>query len=309
MNQEQIDAIRQQLAEFLKICKYSQRQAARELGVSITTLNFFLKGTYIGDNADIAQKAEQFIRMGTARQEVIQVPDICLTVKNTEAILHKCKIAHVNNEVLLIYGPAGCGKTTALEYYANQNNGVLYIQADATTSSPRCILQLILSEMGEAATGTTNSMMQRIISKLRNTNQLVIIDEAQHLTERAFDTLRALNDKAHVGLVYAGNPSILQRMYGRQQEDYDQVYSRVTYKCSLKNVYTLEDIRAIYAGHEINKDCMKYLYGVAKRKGGLRIMTRQCKLAENIAASLKEHLSMEHLEAAARMMGMTEGVA
>ena len=152
-------------------------------------------------------------------------------------------------------------------------------------------------------------MMQRIISKLRNTNQLVIIDEAQHLTERAFDTLRALNDKAHVGLVYAGNPSILQRMYGRQQEDYDQVYSRVTYKCSLKNVYTLEDIGAIYAGHEINKDCMKYLYGVAKRKGGLRIMTRQCKLAENIAASLKERLSMEHLEAAARMMGMTEGAA
>ena len=43
MNQEQIDAIRQQLAEFLKICKCSQRQAARELGVSITTLNFFLK--------------------------------------------------------------------------------------------------------------------------------------------------------------------------------------------------------------------------------------------------------------------------
>ena len=43
MNQEQIDAIRQQLAEFLTICKCSQRQAARELGVSITTLNFFLK--------------------------------------------------------------------------------------------------------------------------------------------------------------------------------------------------------------------------------------------------------------------------
>ena len=38
MNPEQIDAIRQQLAEFLKICKCSQRQAARELGVSITTL-------------------------------------------------------------------------------------------------------------------------------------------------------------------------------------------------------------------------------------------------------------------------------
>lgn len=74
MNPEQIDAIRQQLAEFLKICKCSQRQAARELGVSITTLNFFLKGTYTGDNADIAQKAEQFIRMGTAGRKSYRFP-------------------------------------------------------------------------------------------------------------------------------------------------------------------------------------------------------------------------------------------
>lgn len=305
MTQEKIDAIRQQLAAYLEASGHSQRQAAKELGISGTTLSFFLKGTYQGDNVEIAQRAEQFINMGTARQEVIQVPDICLTVRNTEAILQKCKIAHVNNEVVLIYGPAGCGKTTALQYYAMQNNGVLYVQADATTNSPRCVLQLILSEMGEDATGTTNRMMQRIIEKLRDTNQLVIIDEAQHMTERAFDTVRALNDKAHVGLVYAGNPSILQRMYGRQQEDFDQVYSRVIYKCPLKNAYTLEDISAIYSGHDINKDCMKYLYGVSKRKGGLRLMTRQCKLAENIAASLKEQFSLEHLEAAAEMMGIT----
>lgn len=309
MTHEQVDSVRQRLAAHLEAYGCSQRQAAKEMGVSATTISFFLKGTYQGDNAETAQKAEQFIRMDTVRRSVKQIPDICLTVHNTESILQKCEIAHMNNEVVLIYGPAGCGKTTALQYYAEHNNGVVYVEADATTNSPRCILQLLLEKMGESPAGTTNSMMRRMIARLHNTNQLVIIDEAQHLTERAFDTVRALNDKAHVGLVYAGNPSILQRMYGKRQSDFDQVYSRIVYKCPLKNVYTLEDIRAIYAGHDISPECLKYLYAIARRKGGLRLMTHQCKIAENIAASLKERLSMEHMEAAAGMMGITEDAA
>ena len=70
-------------------------------------------------------------------------------------------------------------------------------------------------------------MMQRIITKLSGTNSLIIIDEARHLTTKAFDTIRAINDKAHIGIVYAGNPEILRRMYGRQEEELDQLYSRV----------------------------------------------------------------------------------
>lgn len=309
MNNEQIDAIRQQLTDHLKAFGCSQRQAAKELGVSGTMLSFFLKGTYDGDNDRLAQKAEQFIRMDTARRRVKQIPDICLTVRNTQSILQKCEIAHMNNEVVLIYGPAGCGKTTALQYYEEHHNGVVYVEADATTNSPRCVLQMLCEKTGESPVGTTNSLMRRIIEKLRGTNQLVIIDEAQHLAERAFDTVRALNDKAHVGLVYAGNPSILQRMYCKRQDDFDQVYSRVVYKCQLKNVYTLEDIRAIYTGHDISPECLKYLYAIAKRKGGLRLMTHQCKIAENIAASLKEALSLEHMDAAAEMMGNVEGAS
>ena len=126
----------------------------------------------------------------------------------------------------------------------------------------------------------------------------------EELTEKSFDAVRAINDKAHIGIVYAGNPSILKRMYGRQEEELDQLYSRVVYKCPLNNCYTLEDIASIYAGVNINRECMQYLYQISKRKGGLRLMVNQCKIAQNLAAALNEDFSMKHLEKAAVRMGI-----
>lgn len=242
-----VSEMRQSLTGYIFKAKESQSRVAKELGVSETVLSLFLGGTYTGNNEELAKKIEQYIRMRTARQTVAKAPEICLTVNNTRAILEKAKMAHLYNDIVLIYGPAGCGKSTALKYYAQHNNGALYVEADVTTNSPRCILKLILAAMGEETKGSTADMMQTIISKLADTNRLLIIDEAQHLTEKSFDAVRAINDKARIGIVYTGNPSILKRMYGRQEEELDQLYSRVVYKCPLNNCYTLEDIASIYA--------------------------------------------------------------
>lgn len=304
MTQENISSIRQQLADYLEASHHSQRKAAKQLGVSTTTLSFFLSGTYTGNNTEVATKAQQLLQMGAARKKIVQLPNICLTLGNTAAILRTVKIAHMHRNIALIFGPAGCSKSTTLKYCKETTNGIIYVEADATTSTPRSVLQLILDAMGESTKGTTATMMQRILKLLVDTDRLIIIDEAQHLTEKSFDTVRAINDKAHIGIVYAGNPSILQRMYGRQQEEFDQVYSRVVYKCKLTNDYTLEDIAAIYADKGFDKDCLKHLLGIARRKGGLRIMTYQCQIAQNIAISLDEAFTVQHLENAAALMGI-----
>lgn len=299
-----VSQAREKLAGYISKAKESQSRVAKELGVSKTVLSLFLSGTYTGNNEELAKKIEQYIRMGTARQTVAKAPEICLSVNNTRSILEKAKIAHLYNDIVLIYGPAGCGKSTALKYYAQHNNGAVYVEADVTTNSPRCILKLILAAMGEETRGSTADMMQFIIAKLADTNRLLIIDEAQHLTEKSFDAVRAINDKAHIGIVYAGNPSILKRMYGRQQEELDQLYSRVVYKCPLNNCYTQEDIESIYAGFGITKECLQYLYQISKRKGGLRLMVNQCKIAQNLATALHEDFSITHLEKAALRMGI-----
>lgn len=213
-------------------------------------------------------------------------------------------MAHASNEILLLYGPAGCGKTTALKHYAENNNGVTYIEADATTGTPRAILLTLLESIGGQPIGSTTQVMKSILNTLRGTNRLIIIDEAQHLTERSFDTIRAINDKIGIGLVYSGNPGILKQMYGRKEQEFDQLYSRIGLHCELANKYSLDDIRNIFSGLDVSEECIKYLKKAAQKKGGLRLMIKQYKNAANIAAALGQSLTVDYLEEAARRMSI-----
>lgn len=114
--------------------------------------------------------------------------------------------------------------------------------------------------MGLKKRGTSSEMLDTLIDELADTNRLIIIDEAQHLTERSIDTLRALNDRAGVGLVYAGTSDILNRMYGRHEAEFDQVHSRIGYICKLNNRYTQNDIQYIFSDFNLDKTIVKRLY-------------------------------------------------
>lgn len=298
------NAIRQKLAQYLSETGQSRAQAAREVGVSQATLSLFLNDTYSGNNAEIARKAEQFLSIAAQRKTLVQKPELCLQLDNTAQILQKVYITHASKDILLIYGPAGCGKTSALRHYAAENNGVLYVEADVTTNSHRAILLALLESMGEDCRGSTAILMKRVIGKLRGTGRLVIIDEAQHLTEKSFDALRALNDKAGVGIVYAGNPSIVKRMYGSREAEFDQVYSRIGFHCPLDNRYTMQDISAMFAGKQLDKECLNHLYKVSRRKGGLRIMVKQYVIAANLAQYEHRDIQIPDLEQAAQRMGL-----
>lgn len=296
--------MRSKLLEYIGESKRSRVQIARELGISQAALSQFLNDNYPGNNEEIALKTERFLTMGNAKKALAKAPEISLAVRNTESILQKTFFAHSTNDILLVYGPAGCGKSTALKHYAATNNGVIYVEADVTTNSYRSILFMILDEMGESVRGSTSYLMRYLIGKLKNTGKLIIIDEAQHLTEKCFDALRALNDRAGISLVYAGNPSILKRMEGKRAEDYDQVYSRIGYYCELDNRYSLDDIGSIFEGFSLSNDVLKALYQISQHKGGLRRMVKQYRLAANIAAISNDQLSLYHLEEAGKRIAI-----
>jgi len=299
------DGLRLNLIQFMEQNQKTQSQVSKELGISKATLSLFLNGSYSGNNEEVAQKINQYLSMSVVRQAQAKEPEVNPNVSNTSEILDKIHITHATNDILLLYGSAGCGKTTALKYYAEHNNGVVYVEADVTTNSHRSVLALILEAIGENPKGATSEMMRLLVSRLKGTNKLIIIDEAQHLTPKSFDVIRALNDKAQVGLVYSGNPSILNRMFnGRCAGEFDQVHSRIGYQCPLKNKYSLNDIENVFKTCHLSKECLQYLQKVSQRKGGLRVMVKRYKLAANIAAALGEEITTDILDEAAEKMGI-----
>ncbi len=303
LNQDH-DTIRCLLKQHISESGIPQKQIAREIGSSEAVLSLFLTGKYTGDNAAVAEKIMQYLHIGIVRKGLTPDPDYCRSVDNTKRITEYLEMAHASNEILLLYGPAGCGKTTALKHYAAEHNGVVYVEADATVGTPRAILLTLLEALGGQPTGSTTQVMKTILNTLRDTNRMIIIDEAQHLTERSFDTIRAINDKLGIGLVYSGNSKILKQMYGRHEQEFDQLFSRIGLHCELKNRYSIEDIRNIFNGLDIADDCLKHLQSLAQKKGGLRLMIKQYKTAANIAAAFNQALSVDHLLEASRRMSI-----
>lgn len=300
--------MRARLLAYIDESKRNQAQIAREISVSQATLSLFLSETYTGNNKEIAKRIERFLSTGAARSKLARAPDIYPEIFNTQQILQRIEMVHISQEIALISGPAGCGKTTAAKYYAHDNSDVIYLELDVTMNSHRSVLFAILEEMGENTRGSTNELMRRLISKLRGSNRLIIIDEAQHMTEKAFDAIRALNDKAQVALVYMGNPTVIRRMYGYHRENFGQLCSRCSFDLRLKNNHRLDDIAGMFSGYSLNKDCLKYLHRSAKRQGGLRVMVKRYKLAANIAAALEEEMDAFHLDEAAKRMGAMNDV-
>ena len=89
----------------------TQKQLARELNISDTVLSLFLANSYTGDNQKVIEKVKQYLHIGAVRKALTPNPNYCETLLNTQQITDCLQMAHASNEILLLYGPAGCGKT------------------------------------------------------------------------------------------------------------------------------------------------------------------------------------------------------
>lgn len=300
------------LNKYMEQYHLSQAQIASDLNISKATLSLFLKGTYVGDNDGITDKLTKYLiekealnKKSSTKSDISLGIDLTLDLSNTQKVLEKLTIVHNSTDILLIYGPAGCGKTTALEYYYSKHpEDTLYLQADTTRGTPRAIVSLVLSTLGGTTNKSTQKIMDMLITTLRTNKVLIMIDEAQHLSPKAFDTLRAVYDKANTSIVYAGNPNIIKQMYGRYENEFDQIFSRVGYKLKLDNNYTPKDIQNLFKTKNVSSECIEYLCSVANEKGGLRLMLKQYKVAVDIATYMGEDLNREHFNKALEQMGI-----
>ena len=205
--------------------------------------------------------------------------------------------ANYHKDISLIYGEAGTGKTYALAEYTSKNHNVIYVEARDCDRTTKGICEKILKTLGKSTSGTDRTLINAIVDAVKGTDKLLIIDEAQHLTLRAVENIRAINDEAKIGIVLCGNPTVYDRMYGRGQAHFAQLYSRIGMRRFITEP-SIEDIRSIFSNPEIDDDSISYLHAIAHEYGGLRNATKVYMLALDIAESQKEALALEHFESA-----------
>lgn len=278
------------LMEYMELSGKTQRQVSKETDLSTSVISQFLKGNYGGNNEEVAKILMQYLELAKMRRFSIGHVKFCKELRNTQTVLFACQYAHSRNDIALVCGDAGAGKTTALEYYKNNNVGVVFVTANSCTASATAILSLICTQIGKTFTARKDVLMANLVEHFKDTNKLIIIDEADHLTLSALQAIRNLNDEAKVGIILSGNNKIYSQMViGSKCSELQQLKTRIIVRRKVINEFTLEEFRKLFPG--IDEECLKFLIKLAHSES----LRTAIKILE-IACDSEDHLNIKALQ-------------
>lgn len=249
------------------------------INVSRATLSTWKAGTYNGDNERITEAVRGFLETARGRADR---PAIGTEYRETtigRTVLDVCRFAHHNQDIGLVYGAAGVGKTMGLREYKRQHQGeVIYLRCDPSCSAPQALVERILMETSKDCNGFRLSpLLQRVYRELAGSGRLLILDEAQYLSYRSLETVRGIHDMTEIGIVLCGNDEVYTRIRGEGRAVFAQLFSRVGIRRHVSLSATRDDVAAI-AG-DLPTESLKFLSARARQNGGLRMAVKLLKMA------------------------------
>jgi DNA transposition AAA+ family ATPase len=270
------DEARNAVLEYRKNTGKSQADISRELGLDRggAALSQFLNGKYPAPGK-IVEKIAALLSVAAVRAVAPKDPPFKKT-SISAAVINLITYCHIQGKIGVAYGDAGVGKTMACRQYKKENPTAIFITVKpsyATISGINELLGRALHIRG----GVARRVESEIIDKLRGSNGVIIVDEAQHLTVRVINHLRCIvddcydEDKGGLGLALVGNEEIYTKMKGAGQRSYAQLFSRIGNRQHLlTDKITQEDIALVFEEASLNSETSAILHKIARSEYGLR---------------------------------------
>jgi len=287
---------------------YSQARIARESDVSGATLSQFLGGTYAGNMQNVARKLQTWLQALDERKTAGKLPDgpDWVPTPTSEKILAVLRYAQMAGDIALIIGGAGLGKSKTIHRYAKIAPNVWHVELTPATGSVMSCLQEIAIALGLRDVPNSAAYLQRaIFARVRDTNGVLVLDEAQHMTVQALDQVRSINDQTGIGLVLCGNERVYTQMSGGNRAPFlDRLYSRIGKKIILRKA-TTGDADAIIAAWGIeDSPCKDAIRKIAATPGALRVLNKVLRLAATYAKAQNRPIGCDEIRHAAVELGV-----
>ncbi|MGL4388531.1 MAG: AAA family ATPase [Brevinema sp.] len=221
----------------------SQAKLSHRSGLSPTVVNQVLKGTYKGNVNICLSKIEEAIQHSKDREAVTFKAPESIGTSRTKKVFRALSEAQAVSipRILVLYGDSGIGKTHTITEYVEDNSTatVIEIRPDFTI---KAVLQTIAQEIGVSHLGSNFDVTNRIISKLKGSNRMLIFDEAEYLSARSLDIIRRIYDKAQIPIVLVGMPNLFHNIKSLRK-GFEQIANRmVSYNLGTPKKEDLEKI-------------------------------------------------------------------
>ena len=217
--------------------------------------------------------------------------------KTVDRIISAIGFAKISGDISMIYGEAGLGKSVALKEYIGTHSDALYVELMNCDKSTKGVCERLIDCMGLCAYGSDRNLIKSIIEYQERHHKIIILDEAQHLSINALENLRSINDKTCTGIVICGNPTVYDRMHGKGQAHFAQLYSRIGIRLEVTPP-GIDEMESIYGKIVTDRESLLFLHKLALSHGGLRNCEKVVKIAQQFKEDEKEPLNIELLRSA-----------
>ncbi|WP_140918336.1 AAA family ATPase [Limnobaculum xujianqingii] len=239
--------VKNELIELMNLKGLSQSRVGQAINKSTATISLYLANKYNGDTPSLEADIQSFIERSRERDRSHNIKVPFIMTSTAKRGLELIKIAHESHEINVLYGEAGLGKTMILKRYADENRtSVLLIEVDPGYTA-KVLLTELCKQLNLPTMGSLHELMEACIAKLKGSDLLLIIDEAELLSLRPLEVLRRIHDLSGVGLVLSGMPRLIMNLKGKRGE-LVQLYSRVAFALNLGQSLPQADVRAISSG-------------------------------------------------------------
>jgi hypothetical protein len=308
MNTEQIsekasvDEVVKQMIDHLNKNKVTQASVAKVMDVNEGRFSSFLHRKSHGDEAEMMRKCIEFLNIRMQRNSLKKFDLKFSRTSHSQRILGVCNLVQVTRMMAIVYGPAGMGKTLTLKKFASSNTNVYYISAYHSINLYD-MMKRIQIELKIGGKGLAGDRLQEIIEYMRGTDKVLLLDEFQHCTLRTLEAIRAIHDDAQIGIILSSSKELMERMTGKRRGDYDQIFSRITYKVELFPEVEKNDVKAILDNSEIKYDekMLNFLYAQSRQHGHFRTLRNIIQNACILSITQQKKIDFEMLKEAKQM--------
>jgi len=308
--------LQEKLENYLKSEGLSQAKAAQIIGVSASVLSQYRRSIYEkGDISEVEKKLEEFFRIKeeqaehTKKAEPFKTAQGYVPTSISESAYKLIRYCQLEKGIVVIDGDAGIGKTKAAAKFLQDNPATaVYVKAAPSTSSVRSLLKVIAKALKMPENQRTEDLSAMIQEKLKNTDKVLIIDEAQNLKFLALEEIRGWVDedpftgKPGIGIVLIGNDEVYNKMLGKQEAIFSQQFNRTRLHGRYRTVdVTKEDVARLFPVLKekgMEKE-LAYLHNISHSKWGIRGMVNVFNNAVN-----NEDISLDGLQKMANTMGI-----
>lgn len=296
-----IDEERKWLIEHRSQTQASWSDMAKRLNIPTGTLSQFgSERGYAGDEQRIAGEVFKYRQMLAAQAAInVDAPDVpgYFETPTSTRITQLLSFAQRGRIIVAALGP-GMGKTMTIREFRACFPNVFVTTISPSTAGVNNMQIEVLEALGERnPVGTPQKLSRQIRDRVEHMrNPLIVLDEAQHLSEKSIEEIRSWHDAVGVGIALVGNESVLQRLEGgSRRAAFAQLFSRVALRM-VRAVPVAGDVDAMADAWNIQDAGMReYLRKIGMMPGGLRGATMVLELASMMAAGDRQPLDRDYI--------------